>query len=160
MSIINLIKNYGNNCFWLFVPVFVFNIVLTKFLPEQYLKNVNHPIVIIETIIRIITIVFSVIMAAKPDNIIGKTGLIIYIAGVLIYFCSYFIVINIPAVSFHNNIIILLSPYWTAGLWLLGIGLLGNKLFVSIPYHYSVYIIISIIFTVIHSIHGYICFKN
>ena len=112
-----------------------------------------------ETIARITTIALSVIMSIKLDNKTGKIGLIVYIIGILVYFCSYFIVIKIPAISFHNNFIVLLAPYWTSVLWLIGIGLLGNKLFIKIPYHYTAYIIISIIFAVVHSIHGYICYN-
>jgi len=159
MSIFEFINNYKNNCFWFFIPVIIFNIVFTKYLPEFYLKNTKSPIVTIETIARVITIAFSVIMAINLDNKIGKTGLVVYIIGVFIYFCSYFIVIKIPAISFHNNIIVLLAPYWTSVLWLIGIGLLGNKLFINIPYHYAAYIVISIVFAAIHSIHGYICYN-
>jgi len=159
MGIIEFLNNYKNNCFWFFIPIIIFNIIFTKYLPEFYLKKTNHPIVTIETAARIITIAFSVIMAIKSDNNIGKAGLVVYIIGVLIYFCSYFIVIKIPAISFHNNIIVLLAPYWTSVLWLIGIGLLGNKLFINIPYHYTAYIVISIVFTIIHSIHGYICYS-
>jgi hypothetical protein len=159
MSIIEFINNYKANCFWFFIPVFIFNIIFTKYLPEYYLKNIKHPIVTIETIARIITIALSIIMAVEPDSKTGKTGLVVYIIGILIYFCSYFIVIKVPAISFHNNLIVLLSPYWTSALWLIGIGLLGNKLFLNIPYHYTIYIIISTVFAIIHSIHGYICYN-
>jgi hypothetical protein len=159
LNIIEFINAYKNNCFWFFIPVIIFNIIFTKYLPEYYLKNVNHPIVTIETIARIITIAFSVIMAIKLDNKIGKTGFYVYIIGVLIYFCSYFIVIKYPANSFNNSLIILLAPYWTSVLWLIGIGLLGNKLFINIPYNFSAYIVVSILFSIIHSYHGYICYN-
>jgi len=159
MIIAEFINNYRNNCFWFFIPVIIFNIIFTKYLPDFYLKKIDHPIVIIETIARITTIALSVIMSIKLDNKTGKIGLIVYIIGILVYFCSYFIVIKIPAISFHNNFIVLLAPYWTSVLWLIGIGLLGNKLFINMPYHYSAYIIISIVFTVIHSTHGYICYN-
>ena len=99
-------------------------------------------------------------MEIKLDNKVGKIGFIVYIIGVLIYFCSYFIVIKLPVTSFNNNIAVLLAPYWTSVLWLIGIGLLGNKLFVIIPYHYIIYIVISIVFAMLHSIHGYICYKE
>jgi len=148
-----------NTCFLFFIPIIIFNVIFTKYLPVFYLKKIKHPIVTIETIARIITIASSVIMAIKLDNKIGKAGLIVYIIGILIYFCSYFIVIKIPSISFHNNFIVLLSPYWTSVIWLIGIGLLGNKLFINIPYHYTAYIIISIVFAIIHSIHGYICYN-
>jgi len=159
LNIIEFINNYKNSCFWFFIPIIIFNIILTKYLPEYYLKNIKHPIVTIETIARVITILFSVIMSITINNKIGKIGLIVYIIGVLIYFCSYFIVIKFPATSFNNNLVIILSPYWTSVLWLIGIGLLGNKLFINIPYHFVIYIVISIIFATVHSIHGYICFN-
>jgi hypothetical protein len=159
MNIIDFINNHKNSCFWFFVPVIIFNIIFTKYLPEYYLKKINHPIVTIETIARIMTIVFSVIMAIKLDNKIGKIGLVVYSFGILIYFCSYFIVMKIPAISFHNNLIVLLAPYWTSALWLIGIGLLGNKLSINIHYHYIVYLLISIAFAIIHSIHGYMCYN-
>jgi hypothetical protein len=160
LNIIESINIYKNNCFWFFIPVIIFNIILTKYLPEHYLKKINHPVVTMETITRIITIAFSAIMAINLDNKIGKIGLIVYIIGILIYFCSYYIVIKIPATSFKNNIIVLLAPYWTSVLFLIGIGLLGNKLFINIPYHFTAYIVMSIAFTVIHSYHGFICYKE
>jgi len=160
VSVIDFINNYKNNCFWFFLPIIIFNIILTKYLPKHYLKNIKHPIVTLETIARTVTIVFSVIMEIKLDNKVGKIGLIVYIIGVLIYFCSYFIVIKLPVTSFNNNIAILLAPYWTSVLWLIGIGLIGNKLFVMIPYHYIIYIVISIVFAMLHSIHGYICYEE
>jgi len=160
VSIIDFINNYKNNCFWFFLPIIIFNIIFTKYLPEHYLKNIKHPIVTLETIARTVTIVFTVIMEIKLDNKVGKVGLIVYIIGALIYFCSYFIVIKLPVTSFNNNIAVLLAPYWTSVLWLIGIGLIGNKLFVIIPYNYIIYIIISIVFAMLHSIHGYICYKE
>jgi hypothetical protein len=142
------------------VPLIIFNIVVTKYLPAFYLKNIHHPIVMFETIARIITIAFSVIMMMNVNNNIGKLGFVIYIIGVFIYFCSYIVVIKIPAKSFNHNLIILLAPYWTSFLWLAGIGLLGNKLFFNVPYHFIIYVTISFVFAIIHSVHGYLCYKN
>jgi hypothetical protein len=156
---IEFINSHKNNCLWFFMPVIIFNIIFAKYLPENYLRNIKHPVIAIETIARAITIAFSMIMAVNLDSEIGKVGLIVYIIGMLIYFCSYFIAIKVPAISFHNNLIVLLAPYWTSVLWLTGIGLLGNKSFLNIPYHYAIYIAISIAFAIIHSIHGYICCK-
>ncbi|WP_461254960.1 hypothetical protein [Treponema sp. R80B11-R83G3] len=160
MNIIDFANNYKYNCFWFFIPIIIFNLIFTKYLPKHYLKNIKHPIVTLETIARIITITFSIIMEINHDNKMGKIGVIAYIIGVLIYFCSYFIVIKLPITSFNNNIAVLLAPYWTSILWLIGIGLIGNKLFVNIPYHYIIYIVISIVFTILHSIHGYICIEK
>ena len=112
-----------------------------------------------ETIARILTIAFSFIMVINIQSKIGKLGLIIYIIGVVIYSASYFIVIYFNNAIIEKNIFVILSPYWTSIIWLIGIGLIGNSLFLKIPYHFSIYIVLSIIFTTIHTIHGYLCYK-
>jgi len=160
MNFTNIILKYINNCFLFFIPILIFNIIFFKKLPSFYLKNISHPIIIAETITRIITIVFSMIMAVNTQNKTGKIGLIIYIIGIIIYFSSYFIEIYFSNSLFSKNIIFILSPYWTSVIWLIGIGLVGNRLFINIPYHFAVYLIFSIIFATIHTIHGYLCYKT
>ena len=160
MNFINIILKYIYNCFLFFIPILIFNILFFKKLPSYYLKNISHPIIKAETIIRIITIAFSIIMAINIQNNTGKIGLIIYIIGIIIYFSSYFIEIYFPNTLFSKKLIFILAPYWTSVIWLIGIGLLGIKLFVNIPYHFTVYLIISVIFTIIHTIHGYLCYKT
>ena len=159
MSMINNLLAYKNTCFWFFVPILVFNIAFFNKLPEPYLRNISNPIVILETIARIITIAFSAIMAMNVHNKIGKLGLIIYLLGSIIYIFSYFIQIYFPNIVINNHMIVTLSPYWTSIIWLTGIGLIGNQLFFKIPYSPIIYIIISVIFCVIHSYHGYLCCK-
>ena len=88
MNILNNILVYKKTCFWLFVPIIIFNVIFFQKLPSFYLKNISHPIVLIETIARIITIAFSLVMAITLDN---KIGLLIYIICTLIYFSSNFI---------------------------------------------------------------------
>ena len=159
MNFQNILLKYINNCFLLFIPILIFNIILFQKLPSHYLKNISHPIIIIETVARILTIAFSFIMVLSILNKIGKIGLIIYIIGIIIYFASYFIVIYFDNTLFSKYIFVILSPYWTSIIWLIGIGIIGNNLFIKMPYHFSIYIILSIIFTTIHTIHGYLYYK-
>ena len=157
MSIINNLLAYKNTCFWFFIPILVFNIVFFNKLPAHYLRNISRPIVLLETIARIITIAFSAIMAINVHNKMGKLGLIIYLFGSIIYIFSYFIQIYFPNFAVNNHMIVKLSPYWTSIIWLVGIGLIGNKLFLKMPYNPIVYIIISVIFCTMHTYHGYLC---
>jgi len=160
MNFLNIIIKYINNCFLLFIPILLFNILFFKKLPSHYLKNISHPIIIIETITRIIVIAFSMIMVMNIQNKMEKIGIIIYVIGIIIYFTSYFIEIYAANSLFGRNIIFILAPYWTSIIWLIGIGLVGNRLFINIPYHFNVYLILSVIFTTIHTIHGYLCYKT
>jgi len=155
-----LILKYINNCFLFFIPVLLFNILFFKKLPSHYLKNISHPIIIMETITRIIVIAFSMIMAVNIQNKMEKTGIIIYAIGIIIYFTSYFIEIYAANSLFGRKLIFILAPYWTSVIWLIGIGLAGNRLFINIPYHFTVYLMLSVIFATIHTIHGYLCYKT
>jgi len=158
MNFINISLKYINNCFLFYIPILLFNILFFKKLPSHYLKNISHPIVIMETITRIIIIAFSIIMAINIKNKIEKTGLIMYIIGIIIYFTSYFIEIYASDTLFGRKLIFILAPYWTSVIWLMGIGLVGNRLFINIPYHFIAYLILSVVFAAIHTIHGYLCY--
>jgi len=160
MNFLNAILKYINNCFLLFIPILVFNILFFKKLPSHYLKNISHPIIILETIARIITMAFSIIMAINIQIKTGKIGLMIYIIGSIIYLTSYFIEIYFPNALFSRKVIFVLAPYWTSVIWLTGIGLVGNRLSINVPYHFAVYLVLSIIFATIHTIHGYLCYKT
>ena len=151
-----IIQYLYSNCFLLFIPVILFDIVFTKYLPELYLKNTSHTIVPIETTVRIALIALSAIMKINVQNRKGKIGVLIYITGLILYFISYFVLINYADVVIGKNMILQLSGYWTAMIWLIGIGFIGNRLFVKVPYHYTLFIILSILFGIVHTYYGYI----
>jgi len=153
-----IIQYLYRNCFLLFIPVILFDIAFTKYLPELYFKNIPHIIVPIETAVRIILISLSAIMKINTQNRKGKIGVLIYITGLILYFVSYFVLINYADVVIGKNMILQLSGYWTAMIWLIGIGLIGNRSFVKVPYHYTFYIILSILFGIMHTYYGYILF--
>jgi hypothetical protein len=128
-----IIQYLYSNCFLFFIPVILFDIAFTKYLPEQYLKNISHIIVPIETTVRMVLIALATIMKINIQDKKGKIGFGIYITGLITYFISYFILINYADTVIGKNIILQLSGYWTATLWLMGIGLTGNRLFVKVP---------------------------
>jgi hypothetical protein len=134
----------------------VFDITFTKYLPELYLKNIAHTIVPIEATVRTALIALSTIMKINVQDRKGKIGILIYIAGLILYFISYFLLINYADVIIGKNMILQLSGYWTAMIWLIGIGFIGNRLFFKIPYHYTLFIILSILFGITHTYYGYI----
>jgi hypothetical protein len=120
------------------------------------LRNISHIIVQIEIIVRIILMALSAIMIIDIKDRVGKAGVIIYITGLIIYFVSYFVLINYSDTVIGKNMILQLSGYWTAMIWLIGIGLIGKKLFIKMPYHYVLYIVLSVLFGIIHTYHGYL----
>jgi hypothetical protein len=76
---------------------------------------------------------------------IPKTGLIIYIAGTLVYFASWLPLLLAPGSAWSNSPAGLLAPRLTPLLSFLGIALLGN----SWPYGLT-----SAVFIIFHTWHG------
>ncbi len=155
MSVQKIIRYFYSNCFLLFIPVMLLNITLTPYLPAPYLKSISHVAIPVESAVRIALIVFSMVMKISVKNRIGKIGVAVYLTGIIVYFFSYFLLINHTNIA-GENLMLQLSGYWTAAIWLIGIGLMGNRLFVKIPYHYVAYIILSAAFGILHTYHGYI----
>ena len=158
MSRPKIIQYLYSSCFLLFIPVILFDVAFTKYLPEQYLKNIPHIVVPIEAAVRLVLIALAAVMKINVQDKKGKAGFGIYIAGLTAYFASYFVLISYADTTVGKNMILQLSGYWTATLWLIGIGLTGNRLFVKVPYHYAVYIILSMLFGILHTYYGYILF--
>ena len=147
---------FYKNCFYFFIPIILFDLIFTNYLPEQYLQTNSFTITLIENMLRILLIMLSIVMTVNLKDIKGKTGIGIYIIGLLLYFVSFFILINYADTRLGRNIVVQLSGYWTSIIWLFGIGLVGNKLFFKIPYHYTIYLTLSMLFGIIHTYHGYI----
>ncbi len=87
-----------------------------------------------------------------------KIGLGIYLVGVAIYFLSWVMQIYFPESSWSISLFGFLAPAYTTVIFLIGIGLIGDSLFLKIPYKSIIYILISTTFVVVHTAHAYIVY--
>ncbi len=89
-----------------------------------------------------------------------KLGLMLYILGVCLYFGSWIAQIYFPKSAWSKSIWGYTAPAYTTIIWFTGIGLIGSSLFLRIPYHYSVYLIISLLFVIVHTSHAITVYKR
>lgn len=89
-----------------------------------------------------------------------KTGLLIYLIGLTLYFSSWIIVIINPESNWSKSPIGFMAPAFTTIVWFVGIGLIGNKAFFKFPYLSHIYIGRALLFVVFHTTHTYIVFQN
>ncbi len=141
------------NCLWFFAPVIALNVLFTSRLPEMYLVRIDHPVVIAEQIVRVVLMALSFLMVIDTKSRTGRAGILVYAIGLLTYFISWVLLLQHPAT---DNPIVLLSGYWTAAVWLVGIGLAGGKLWIRLPWRRWIFIALSILFWALHTWHGYI----
>jgi hypothetical protein len=156
-------KHYLSNCFLLLIPLFLWNLLLIDLLPAYYApevfdNNIPNLIAYSENILRAVVFVLPAFMLLSFKTKRAKVGLVIYLIGLLCYFSSWLLVIIYPESNWSNSLIGFSAPAYTTIIWFVGIGLIGNKAYIKIPYLSVIYISVSIIFVVVHTWHTYIVY--
>ncbi len=159
------ILQYALNCFILLIPIFLWNILFATSLPRGYSieffwKDIPPIVGTTENILRIIAFFLPLLMPLTIKTTSQKIGLGIYLAGVAIYFLSWIMQIYYPDSTWSSSLFGFLAPAYTTIIWLIGIGLIGNKLFIKIPYNPIIYITISAVFVFVHTTHAYIVYTR
>ena len=153
-------KKYFLNCFVLTIPILVWNILLTDKLPkttkpEILIQHISQLITYPENIIRIIVFTMMAFMPIQISKTIQKKGLFLFVFGTFIYFTSWLVLIYYPESMWSKSAFGLLSPAYTPALWLIGIGLIGDRFYFNLPYKRWIFISLSIVFLIFHNIHTY-----
>ncbi len=158
----NISKNasYLYNCFWLLVPILVFNLIFTHQLPAAYQMDVfwyeiPKTISVPENLLRILVMILPVFMRLRISTRSQKLGLGLYLAGLLIYLSSWAVLIIFPQSEWSTSQIGFLAPAFTPIVWLLGIGLIGDEFRLhSVPFKPWMYLTLSVLFLIFHDLHA------
>lgn len=156
---INTIKKYSLNCFLLTLPIMIWNIVLTKqlpkdFQPEIFWKDVPVFLTYGENISRTLVFMLTLLMPLSILTNTQKKGLFLYVAGTVIYFASWLLLIYFPDSRWSNSIFGFMAPAYSPLLWLTGIGFIGNSFYFNLPYRRWFFISTSFIFLTFHNFHA------
>lgn len=119
-------------------------------------KDIPPYIGTVENVLRLVVLLLPLLMPLTIASDSQKIGLAIFVIGVLIYFASWLAQIYFPESAWSKSMFGFRAPAYSTMIWFIGIGLIGGTLFVKIPYHPIVYIGISALFVVFHSLHSYI----
>ncbi len=160
-----MMLNYLCNCFLLLIPILLLNWLCVPKLPLPYQKvffwkDIPSYIKIIENSSRILISIFPFILKLEFKTTLQIAGLEIYMIGLIAYSLSWFILIRYPQSGWSKSIWGFAAPAYTPILWLTGIALIGIHPFLDIPYHFSLYIILSFIFVCSHIMHTYIIYTR
>lgn len=149
---------YLINCFILFIPVIIWNISFIPILPgaydaEVYWSNLPFYVQWPEVILRMIVFTLPLFMPLKIVRQDQKIGLILYIVGLLVYVFAWRPLILYPDSVWSTSLIGYAAPAFTPIIFLIGIGLIGNKLFFNIKYKQYIYFAVSFLFIFFHTWH-------
>jgi hypothetical protein len=118
------------NCFWLLIPIFVWNAIFTSRLPQAGFKSdagVQKPVLLAEQVLRIAVFIWPLLLPLRWQDPSGQAGLILYVEGMLIYFASWLPLIYRPETAWSRSTAGLLAPAYTPLVWLMGIALIGGS---------------------------------
>jgi hypothetical protein len=161
------ILSYACNCFWLLLPVLAFNLIFTHQLPPAYQmdifwRNIPKTITLPENILRMLVMIFPAFLRLRISTPRQQHGLRLYLAGLLLYFASWTVLIVLPRCAWSVSMAGFMAPAYTPIVWLAGIGLIGDELlFPNIPIKPWIYWMLSALFLVFHNWHtGFVYLRN
>ena len=155
---------YFLNCFLLLMPIYIWNLIFMDSLPNYYSNatwdDIPLGIAYSENILKAIVFILPFIMMFSLKSKTQKIGFGLYIVGIIVYFLSWTAQIYFPESSWSKSLLGVMAPAYTTIIWFVGIGLIGKNSFLKVPYMSAIYIILSVCFVIIHSIHPYIVFQK
>jgi hypothetical protein len=163
---VDWLPGYLTNCFLLIIPIVVFNVLFMKRLPGAYQpeifeRNIPKPIVFSENAFRIVVFLMPLFMPLRVQTDIQETGVLLYVVGIVVYFASWLVLIRFPESAWANSPQGFLAPAYTPLLWLLGIALIGDSVFLPMAaYRWWWYAILSVVFLSFHVTHTWIVFAR
>jgi hypothetical protein len=136
------------NCFWLLLPIFVWNAIFASRLPQLGFRSdagVPRSILMAENLLRVGVFLLPLLLPLRWQDPQSRAGLALYGFGVLIYCVSWLPLLYFPEAVWSRSAAGLLAPAYTPLLWLLGIALIGR----SWPYA-----LLTLLFVGIHVYHN------
>ena len=150
---------YLINCFLLITPALILNLFWATRLPpmwqfESFWKDIPPILAYGERISSIVINILPVFMPLRVSTKRQRIGFMIYIMGALTYLLAWVLMVYFPSSLWSTSLVGATATAWTSLLWLIGIGLVGDSLYLPIPYRSWIYISLSVIFAVFHTLHA------
>jgi len=152
------VLHYLSSCFLLLVPLLLWNVFLWSRLPPAFQKDIwddiPKPLSFVESGVRIVVFLFSLLLFLEIRTILQVVGLVIYGIGVLVYFASWILQIRQPESRWSRGLLGFCAPAYTPIVWLVGIALIGQSMLFDVWYEYWIYILLSVVFVGVHTLHS------
>jgi hypothetical protein len=147
-------KTVALSCFWLLLPILVWNgVFMDKLAHPAFQADENVPgwVLMLENILRIGIMAWPLFLHMRSKTTRNRWGWVFYLVGMVLYFGSWFPLMNAPASNWSNHLLGFTAPAYLPLFWLLGIGLIGG----SWPY-----IGLSLIFVGVHVAHWVLVLRS
>ena len=156
---------YVSNSFLLVVPALIVNLFWASRLPPEwqfdvFWRDIPPALTYGERISSLVVNVLPVFMPLRISTIRQRRGLVVYVVGMLAYFAAWVMMVYFPQSAWSMSLIGSTATAWTPIIWLIGIGLIGDSFYFSLPYKPLYYILPSGIFVAFHFSHALLVYMR
>ncbi|MGA0558796.1 hypothetical protein ACO2Q8_19210 [Larkinella sp. VNQ87] len=156
-------RSYLANSFLWLVPVMVWNSALTDQLPrpfqaDVFWNNISPFLAYGENSSRMAVFALALFTPFHLSTRVQKTGLCLYLVGLLVYFAAWLVLIRFPESSWSTGLAGFTAPSYTPAVWLAGIGLMGDSFYGKLPFSRWYFFGCALIFLLFHIFHASIIF--
>ena len=157
--------HYLLSCGLLTVPILVWNVVCTRFLPPalgstEFWRDIPPLVTYGEQSLRFAIMVLPFLMPLEVATITERRGMVVFMTGALVYFAAWIPLMLAPQSSWSTSRLGFLAPAYTPLIWLIGIGLVGRRLYGAGPYRWWVYVGLACGFVAFHLAHASIVYAR
>ena len=152
-------RRYLVNCGLLLLPIFIWNAALTRFLPPalartEFWRDIPAALNYSENAFRLMVLVLPFFMPLELKSAPQRRGLVVFGIGVLLYFGAWAALILAPRSSWAGSGVGFLAPALTPLIWLLGLALLGQRLYFGRFYRWWMFLLPTAGFIALHVAHA------
>ena len=153
------IRRYAANAGWLTLPIFAWNLVMTSRLPESlsvdvFWRDIPPAIATGEQVFRTFVVALPFLMPLGLRRRSQRLGAALYVIGAGPYVLSWVPLVFRPASDRSTSLVGFLAPSVTPLIWTTGIALVGDSLYLPVPYRPWMYVALSIGFVAFHVAHA------
>ncbi len=158
---VNAIARYATSCGLLLVPALLWNLVFASRLPPAFsasviARDVPPWLTMLENGSRVVVFALPFFMPLDVAAPVQRERLGLFAAGTLVYFASWLPLLTAPSSSWSMSAVGFLAPAYTPAIWLLGLALLGRRLFWGASYRWWMYLPVSVVFLCAHIVHTWL----
>lgn len=159
MLIQQTILRYLYSCGLLLLPAMLWNVAFIDRLPPaiagaEFWRDIPVPLALAENSLRLIVFALPFAMPLELSTPLHRRGLLVFVLGTLVYFVSWLVLMASPDSPWSRSAVGFLAPAYTPALWLIGLAMLGRRLYWGSYYRWWMYLLISGSFLVAHISHA------
>ncbi len=150
---------YVVSCGLLTLPIVVWNVIFARFLPPplaspEFERDIPLLVAYGEDALRSVVMVLPFLMPLELATAGQRRGLSLFVVGSLLYFVSWVPLMIAPQSQWSTSWLGFVAPAYTPLVWLVGLGLVGRRLYVPTPFRWWMYVGLACGFVILHVSHA------